>query len=47
MGINSFLWQAFLDTGDIKAYLLYKNAVKYEKNKGEEARWQASAPRVS
>ena len=47
MGINSFLWQTFLDTGDIKAYLLYKNAVKYEKNKGEEAKWLSSAPRVS
>ena len=47
MGINSFLWQAFLDTGDIKAYLLYKDAVKYEKNRGEEDKWLSSASRVS
>lgn len=44
MGINSFLWQAFLDTGDIKAYLLYK---KVQKNRGEEAKWQTSAPKAS
>ena len=47
MESNSFLWQAFLDTGDIKAYLLYKNAVKYEKNRGEEDKWLSSPPRVS
>ena len=47
MGINSFLWQAFVNTGDIKAYLLYKSVQKQVKNGGEEAKWQASAPKVS
>ena len=47
MGIHSFLWQTFLDTGNIKAYLMYKNAVKYEKNRREESEWHSSAPRVS
>ncbi len=44
---NSFLWQTFLDTGDIKAYLLYKDAIKHEKTRGEDVKCQASAPKVS
>lgn len=44
---GKFLWQAFLDTGDIKAYLLYKDAQKHEKTRGEETGWQASAPKES
>lgn len=47
MGVHSFLWQAFLDTGDIRAYLLYKSAVRQEKNRGEEYKWQTSVPKVS
>ena len=46
MESNSFLWQTFLDTGDIKAYLLYKSAVKNEKNRGEEEKWLSSAPKA-
>ncbi len=44
---NSFLWNAFINTGCIKAYLVYKNAEKRAGMRSEEARWQPSAPKVS
>lgn len=43
---NSFLWQVFVDTGEIEAYLLYKDMEKTVNAQEEEAKWQTSEPKV-
>lgn len=50
MELKAILWEAFRDTGDIEAYLLYKNAdtdnLVKEINGKEELLWQTSKPKV-
>ncbi|MCD8391272.1 MAG: YqzL family protein [Firmicutes bacterium] len=48
MEIKTILWKAFMYTGNIETYLLYKGADTdaniYEKNGKEELVWQTSKP---
>ena len=43
MELSLFLWKAFVKTGDINVYLLYKLTEK----KTENGKWQIHSSRVS
>ena len=43
---NSFLWQVFIDTGEIDAYLMYKDMENLKNSREEDAKWQTSEPKV-
>lgn len=47
MELKTILWRAFLDTGDIDVYLLYKTTDDTVKTREEDYVWQTSEPKAS